>query len=1228
MKFSEFISISPGFKPAVNIKDDMDSKIKIQAYIPTKDKIDILYDISESLVNEGNRVRHFTGPVGTGKSNFALIVGNYFKEIVTENKHVPMSDVLEKIKNADEKQYRAIVKNRNDIYKKYLLIPIEGYYKSVNQALIDGLDRVLIENAELSDVMPKTAYMAACDLIDEWKNKHSFIYEKLQTIVKVSKYKESELLINNLKKFDEEALDYFQSIFSDLTGVKGFYRYHAQNAKDVYNEVVKELQAKGYQGILIIWDEFGSNLERIVADSDGVEYLELQRFAENCNQLGKEEQIHLMLISHNSIKDLASKSVATQKILEDKNSNLSKFEGRFARVKRFSYDSKEIFDLIINIIIQRDSFKNQILQKYKGDIDSILNMTFELGLYYNYTREQLESFIYRAIPLHPFSLYALMKICDKFAQNERSAFTFMCSDGAGTFKNFCNTAEIAKAHKLNLITADKIFDYFYEQIKNNINSTVNNQYKETLIDFERAINSGIQMSELQVSILKCIFLINLIDHYRLYPTAENIAFALDMLNEKEKIRRLLDALCNGEHRILGYSRSEHSYRFISSKFNIETNVKKYMGFNDYKNFDTTKYLEKIKMDLNIADNIVSSDYRAKYKVSRKFDIILTKPEQLKDINKYTAQIANNYLDGIALIVLCENIIDVETAKRYAQEVTHNQIIIGVPKRPIKYSEYIGELDALEKVDPPSFRDEDERKRYSEEKNIYQEEVIKLLKKELELVVDFTGQHQVMWYSNAILQHNVDDLEEFICRILENTFNRMPIISHKSLLSEEGNDGQKPYRISVIDKMFSENAIDEFNSEQQSPVKTIVTLVLKECDMLKENDFSIPRIDKNENAFYVWKVIEEYIVNSEKYFTLHELIQILRKPPYGLKPRVIPIFLGAVFSKHIQNIRIKTNKPVNIIVDGNFIEEIYDNAKQVQIKYCELTKRDKLFIHCLEKVYDNELQSVPIRAKYSSDRIGRIHRVIRDWWIQQPFIAKDAVWISQDAILFRKQVLEHIDKTTDSANLILTEMKELMDMDREEEFAEKMQRLKDEYDNILNYLKNKIFETIYQVLREFSKDEFAKLSDKDIIKNFYSHLNNHMKNVILTGHEIKVRNWLKRMSDNFSEIEAVRIAEELLNIDTVDWQNKHLSEFKNLFRNCITNITSLQEQGSMGKNSSNKLITLNINSKKYFLDVPNKLNDFTLETKNLIEAMLDDIPLDQKQKMFILIKLLEERLFNQ
>lgn len=77
-------------------------------------------------------------------------------------------------------------------------------------------------------------------------------------------------------------------------------------------------------------------------------------------------------------------------------------------------------------------------------------------------KNDINKIIYSSYPLHPVSTFILPRLSERIAQNERTLFTFLSSNGISTLPSFLNKYN---DEKFDVITPDVIFDYFEPLLK-------------------------------------------------------------------------------------------------------------------------------------------------------------------------------------------------------------------------------------------------------------------------------------------------------------------------------------------------------------------------------------------------------------------------------------------------------------------------------------------------------------------------------------------------------------------------------------------------------------------------------------------------------------------------------------------------------------------------------------------------------------------------------------------
>ena len=135
-------------------------------------------------------------------------------------------------------------------------------------------------------------------------------------------------------------------------------------------------------------------------------------------------------------------------------------------------------------------------------------------------------------PLNPVTVFAVINLSEKIAQNERTLFTFLTDDDVYSFKYYINNNNSSE-----LFNIDKIYDYFYNIIKKENNE----QIKEIWIKAENAISKTNDLIE--INILKSIAIIYMINDFENFsPVNTSLQLSLN-LQEKifdEKINNLIE----------------------------------------------------------------------------------------------------------------------------------------------------------------------------------------------------------------------------------------------------------------------------------------------------------------------------------------------------------------------------------------------------------------------------------------------------------------------------------------------------------------------------------------------------------------------------------------------------------------------------------------------------------------------------------------------------------------
>ncbi|NJO81812.1 MAG: hypothetical protein HC828_02895 [Blastochloris sp.] len=477
---SELVVVDAGFKPAVHLPDDFDREEQnaqlIQTYIPTSQSIGFLAEVARSLNPVSNeRARMLTGTFGTGKSDLLLILCNYFSRSVDDP---IMQPFYNKLQHLNESQYKTIYQQREH-RKPFLVVLLQANAVTPFPGFIlHGLEQAL-KRAGLDDLMQPTRYAAAVQKIEEWQRESHPVLQSFITVFRNNEAKELPTLIRELQSPAADlAFPSFLRAFRTATGT-GFDIYSYDRPEQTYKRVAQSLRELGsHSGILVVCDEFTEVLRRLTGagDEQGAEVeseaLGVQDLA-NTSVASGQNQLHFIVSSLESFASSAAESTSGtgNKVVE-------KVGGRF---KQFELELQDSAELIRGAIRR---LQNIILPNRQRD--ELIELARSLTIWRPKGKQWItEMVIDGCFPLHPLVTYALPLINRSVAQTNRTMFLFLKDrEGLSGFLGQ-HSFESAYPNWSNLLTLDRLFDYFEKSIQVR-RSDITDSYNHSVQLLERA----------------------------------------------------------------------------------------------------------------------------------------------------------------------------------------------------------------------------------------------------------------------------------------------------------------------------------------------------------------------------------------------------------------------------------------------------------------------------------------------------------------------------------------------------------------------------------------------------------------------------------------------------------------------------------------------------------------------------------------------------------------------
>ncbi|MBO5124696.1 MAG: hypothetical protein J6C11_06160 [Spirochaetaceae bacterium] len=621
------ITTAEGFQYSVNIAFDLHDENKLKNFIPTQSSLRLLEDILLSTRPEStSRSRILIGAYGKGKSHIiltilALLAGREKNAFANLNK-----------KLETEPRLRQLVDNYRESQTKLLPVVISGSNTSLTQAFILSLQRTLSLHG-LLDIMPETNYKAAVQVIETWRQEYPQTYRNLQEHLgqPVASF------VAALNNYDIEAYRTFEQLHPQLTSGSSFNPFLGFDVVELYENVVAEIQKKGYNGIYVVYDEFSKYLEANITQASVSDTKMLQDFAEKCNR-SENQQLHLMLISHKEIGNYIDR-LPKQKV--DGWRGISE---RFQHVL-LNNNFSQTYEIIATVIQKEGSQWQRFTNSKRPSFESLTALYKGHPIFSEMEERSRIQNLYDCYPLHPVSTFILPRLSERIAQNERTLFTFLSASGTTTLPGFLQESQ--KSHgqqEFMLVTPDLIYDYFEPLLKKEAYSeSHHNQYILTSRILEKLESSH----ELDRKIVKTISLIYLLEQYeKLKPTKEEIIHIFQNDYGHEEITAALDRLEQQE--LVLYLRKSNS--FLKLKETVGVDIHEQIHTTKEKLRKTTM-TKDILTECNVNRYLYPSRYNDEKEMTRYFSFQFINAKEVQADTNWAVKSEGIQADGIVYAIL-------------------------------------------------------------------------------------------------------------------------------------------------------------------------------------------------------------------------------------------------------------------------------------------------------------------------------------------------------------------------------------------------------------------------------------------------------------------------------------------------------------------------------------------------------------------------------------------------
>ncbi|WP_337885363.1 hypothetical protein [Fischerella thermalis] len=668
------------------------------------------------------------------------------------------------------------------------------------------------------------------------------------------------------------------------------------DSKEIPN-LVLEVAKESKSGVFLVIDELGKNLEYAAHTQGSEDLYVLQQLAE----LPKDSKtpIYILGILHQAFAEYSQRLATVQR------NEWAKIQGRFEDIP-FTESSGQMMGLI-GQAIDSSAAENIscAINSYSEEWWQYLESTIV-------DEEVTEQVIKEVYPLHPLSALVLPTLCQRYAQNDRSLFTFLTSSEPLSFRNFLEEATV-KNDILPSLKLERVYDYFIEAAGMGLASRPNLQ---RWVEIQDLINDAKRLEEDSLKVLKTIGILNLITVTGSIratrtlvslamcdrPSAEQINYwqqIIDQLLKQNLIthRRQLDELriwqgsdFNVDSELSTYIEQERCTHvkllslhrplkpLVAQRHSYQTGTLRYF---ERHYLDNSQDLHQLRCSSVDADGFIG------YWVDD--EIPSSVPSTTSDGKPLVIVSAAN-LDILQIRTL--EFVALTNIKKNAKELQTD----GVARKEVNYRAKEAE-ELLDETLNQSF-------------NI--------------------GVNQQCWIQGQIeTLNNITDFNSKLSDICDRVYHRSVILWNELINRRDLTSQGAKARRELIQAMLEHQHEEKLGLEGYGPEVSMYYSLLEETGIHRQEDENWDFYPPFENSGLnsLWEAVENFcLAATEKSQSFDLLYQYLAAPPYGVKQGAVPVILAAVLLYHADDL--------GLYQDGTFIPVLGTEHFELLVKYPE------------------------------------------------------------------------------------------------------------------------------------------------------------------------------------------------------------------------------------------------------------------------------------------------------
>jgi len=642
---------------------------------------------------------------------------------------------------------------------------------------------------------------------------------------------------------------------------------------ELVDELQLALEKVGSGGLLIVVDELGKFLEYEARHYGANDIFLLQGLAERAFK-GRKANLMLFVLLHQGF-DLYARGLG-----ESLKNDWAKVQGRFQTVPFIETTEQTLrivaaaFDSSLNA---KEKTKVQKRAKIVAN-DLALNKCLP-GLL---DKQSAADLFAKCFPIHPVALLTLPVLCQKFAQNERTLFSYLGSQEAHGFKHSLERLDSAD----NWINPSEIYDYFIQnQPAVLADPLTHRRWAEVVTAVERADELGMDASVLA----KTIGILNLISGQ------EGVKASGEVIKTVFASPKAADSALNTliDASVVQYRRFNHEYRvWQGTDFNIDEEV--HLESEKLGRFELAATLsERFK-----AVPIVARRHSAEHGALRYFEVEYVDAKSFSKVKTHP--------NPRIVFFLAEGQDDEAIFQSGVDQHSRSDVWV-LYRNGADIRSAIQEVLALEAVqrgaqalasDPVASRELKERLKAAR----VAEETI------LDGLAGDPAKSDWYWKTSKVTVQSRRALQRFLSEAMDEIFSRSPKIDSELINRDKLTSQAAAARNKLFQLMLTQAKVPGLGIEKYPPERSIYRSVFERGGLHTEakEGFTWLEPDLTDPLCLrpLWGKFDSFIESTEEASrSITELMEESAAPPYGVKSGVFPLLFLHYYLMHKHEIAV-------------------------------------------------------------------------------------------------------------------------------------------------------------------------------------------------------------------------------------------------------------------------------------------------------------------------------------